>query len=97
MSGYYATHGHGQADNQNSQGDQAKPGDQGGDQSKTPPKPAGIPDNWIERPTDKNGGTEWVNPDNPNDRARVMPGNPDSPYPHQQGPYVSIKMADTAT
>ena len=53
-----------------------------------PPKPDGIPDDWIEKPTDTPGGTQWVNPDNPNDRVRVMPGNPDSPYPQQQGPYV---------
>lgn len=54
----------------------------------TPPKPAGVPDTWIEKPSNKGGGTEWVNPDNPNDRIRVMPGNPDSPNPSQRGPYV---------
>jgi len=45
------------------------------------PKPAGIPDEWIEKPTDEPGGKQYVNPENPNDRVRVMPGNPDSPYP----------------
>lgn len=52
------------------------------------PKPAGIPDNWIEKPSAKGGGTEWINPTNPNDRVRVMPGNPSSDYKEQQGPYV---------
>lgn len=31
---------------------------------------------------------EYVNPDDPNDRVRVMPGNPNSQYPHQRRPYV---------
>ena len=50
------------------------------------PKPAGIPDNWIEKPTDTPGGKEYVNPEDPNDRVRVMPGNPNSPYPNQRRP-----------
>jgi hypothetical protein len=53
-----------------------------------PTKPEGIPEDWVEKPADTSGGTQWVNPNNPNDRVSVMPGNPDSPYPHQQGPYV---------
>ena len=52
------------------------------------PKPDGIPDNWIERDTDTHGGRAYINPDNPNDRIRVMPGNPNSPYPSQRRPYV---------
>jgi hypothetical protein len=52
------------------------------------PKPDGIPDNWIERPTRKEGGKVYINPDNPNDCVRVMPGDPHSPIPSQRGPYV---------
>jgi hypothetical protein len=52
------------------------------------PKPEGIPDNWIERPSDKRGGKEYVNPDNPNDRVRVMPADPSSPYRSQRRLYV---------
>jgi len=52
------------------------------------PKPEGIPDNWIEKPTTAPGGREYINPDNPNDRVRVMPGNPNSDYPNQRRPYV---------
>jgi hypothetical protein len=52
------------------------------------PKPAGIPDDWIVRPTEKGGGTAYVNPANPNDRVRVMPGDPDSPFPMRRVPYV---------
>ena len=51
-------------------------------------KPAGVPDNWREEPTKGDGGRQWVNPDNPGDRVRVMPGNPDSPNPGQREPYV---------
>ena len=52
------------------------------------PKPQGIPDNWIERPTRKKGGTTYINPDNRNDLVRVMPGDPNSRYLWQRGPYV---------
>ncbi|HTT81317.1 MAG TPA: hypothetical protein VMF86_16720 [Stellaceae bacterium] len=52
------------------------------------PKPEGIPDNWIQRPTRTGGGMEYVNPRNPNDRVRVMPGNPNSRYANQRRPYV---------
>jgi hypothetical protein len=52
------------------------------------PKPQGIPDNWIEKPTIAPGGPEYINPDNPNERVRVMPGNPNSGHPNQGRPYV---------
>jgi hypothetical protein len=52
------------------------------------PKPEGIPDNWIEKSTDTSGGKEYINPNNPNDRVRVMPGNPISEYRSQQRAYV---------
>ncbi|MGV2051335.1 hemagglutinin repeat-containing protein [Agrobacterium sp. 22-209-1] len=51
-------------------------------------KPVGIPDTWLSKPTNKGGGTRYSNPDNPHDFVRVMPGNPDSPNPAQQQPYV---------
>jgi hypothetical protein len=52
------------------------------------PKPAGIPDNWVEKPTRIEGGMEYINPSNPNDRVRVMPGDPGSRYVSQRRPYV---------
>jgi hypothetical protein len=52
------------------------------------PKPEGIPDSWIEKPSDKKGGKEYINPTNRNDRVRVMPGNPSSKHPKQRRPYV---------
>jgi hypothetical protein len=52
------------------------------------PKPAGIPDNWIEKPTRIEGGMEYINPSNPNDRVRVMPGDPNSRNVCQRRPYV---------
>ncbi|NHO58119.1 hypothetical protein GOB86_13905 [Acetobacter lambici] len=51
-------------------------------------KPNGIPNNWIEKPTRKGGGVRYTNPENPNDFVRVMPGNSESPFPAQRGPYV---------
>jgi RHS repeat-associated protein len=51
-------------------------------------KPRGIPENWREEPTKGEGGRQWVNPDNPNDRVRSMPGNPNSPHPKSREPYV---------
>jgi RHS repeat-associated protein len=51
-------------------------------------RPAGLPPEWISRPTDGAGGTQWYNPNNPNQTVRVMPGDPSSPYPNSQRPYV---------
>ena len=56
--------------------------------SSTTARPEGVPDNWTAQPTKKGGGTEYVNPDNAHDRVRAMPGNPNSPNPAQQEPYV---------
>jgi RHS repeat-associated protein len=50
--------------------------------------PAGIPDHWDSKPSEKPGGTVYTNPENSNDFVRDMPGNPNSPSPAQQGPYV---------
>jgi RHS repeat-associated protein len=52
------------------------------------PKPAGIPDHWVEMPTKGDSGRQWVNPDNNGDRVRVMPGDPNSSNPAQREPYV---------
>jgi hypothetical protein len=52
------------------------------------PKPGGIPDNRMEKPSDKRGGKEYINPSNRNDRARVMPADPDSRHPEQRRPCV---------
>ena len=63
----------------------AKPPSSGGAEF---PRPAGVPSNWIAQPSKKGGGVTYVNPSNPHDRVRVMPGNPNSPNPAQQGPYI---------
>ncbi len=52
------------------------------------PKPPSIPGHWTAKPSSKNGGTNYVNPTNTNDRVRVMPGTPSSPRPESQRPYV---------
>ncbi|MCG8449056.1 MAG: hypothetical protein MI725_05690, partial [Pirellulales bacterium] len=56
-------------------------------------RPEGIPDGWRIRPTKGKGGVEYYNPKNPNESVRVMQGNPNSPYPNSQGPYVRQRDA----
>jgi RHS repeat-associated protein len=50
--------------------------------------PEGIPPDWVASPTKGAGGTKYVDPTNPGNSVRVMPGNPKSPYPNSQKPYV---------
>ena len=52
------------------------------------PKPKGVPDHWTKKTTKKNNGDAYINPKNPHERVRVMPGNPLSSNPFQQNPYV---------
>jgi hypothetical protein len=35
----------------------------------------------------------YINPENPHDQVRIMPGEPNSPHPAQQTPYVK-RMKD---
>ena len=50
---------------------------------------AGVPRNWTADETDGEGGVYYRNPDNSRyDNVRIMPGNPESPFPDQQNPYV---------
>ncbi len=51
-------------------------------------RPGGTPEHWIAKPTKKGGGVRYINPANPHDHVRVMPGDPNSPHPARQGPYV---------
>ena len=51
-------------------------------------RPEGVPTNWRIRPTEGEGGTMYINPNKPNETVRVMPGNPNSPYPNSRTPYV---------
>jgi len=50
--------------------------------------PFAIPDNYVAQPSDKGGGTRYVDPENSHNSVRVMPGTPNSPNPAQQNPYV---------
>ena len=50
---------------------------------------AGIPRDWSADEADGEGGVRYRNPNNPEqDYVRIMPGNPQSPNPAQQNPYV---------
>jgi len=51
-------------------------------------RPEGIPVGWRIRPTQGRGGVEFYNPKNPNEHVRIMPGNPNSPFPNSRAPYV---------
>ena len=51
--------------------------------------PRGIPSNWRIRSTKKGSGGVWYyDPANPGNAVRVMPGDPKSPWPRSQAPYV---------
>ena len=50
--------------------------------------PEGIPDSWRIRPTKGEGGTWYYDPANKGNAVRVMQGDPASPFPNSQSPYV---------
>ena len=52
------------------------------------PRPVGLPESWLAKPSKKGGGTKYHSPGNPHHSVRVMPGNPDSPFPNSRKPYV---------
>lgn len=54
-----------------------------------------IPSNWTFKPSKKGGGYVLSDPNNPNNNIRVMPGNPNSPNPAQQTPYVKYQNNGT--
>ena len=51
-------------------------------------KPDGIPKDWIVKPSKKKGGIQYINPNNPHERIRLMPGNPKSKHSSQHKPYI---------
>jgi hypothetical protein len=55
-------------------------------------RPEGLPESWDNKPTRNGDGMQYINPDNEHDRVRIMPGNPDSPNPAQQEPYVKRQI-----
>lgn len=50
-----------------------------------------APRGWIIKASDKGGGIKFVDPKNPHNNIRQMPGNPNSPNAAQQNPYVIFK------
>jgi hypothetical protein len=51
-------------------------------------RPKGVPADWVAKPSKTGGGTRFVDPANPHNSVRVMPGDPKSPFPNSQKPYV---------
>ena len=49
-----------------------------------------IPTGWITKTSKRGGGTIFQHPTNPHNSIRTMPGNPNSPWPSQQVPYVKF-------
>ena len=56
-------------------------------------RPAVVPDGWTEQPSRKGGGTVYVDPANPHNRVRVMPGDPNSPNPAMREPYMKVQVS----
>jgi hypothetical protein len=52
----------------------------------------GIPSDWTQNPSNKGGGVIYQDPNNPHNSIRFMPGNPNSPNPAQQNPYVIYRQ-----
>jgi RHS repeat-associated protein len=50
--------------------------------------PEGLPEGWRIGTTRGEGGVHYYDAQNPGNSVRVMPGNPNSPYPNSQSPYV---------
>jgi RHS repeat-associated protein len=55
-------------------------------------RPPNVPADWVKQPSKKGGGTVYVDPKNPHNRVRVMPGNPNSPNPAQRQPYMKVQV-----
>lgn len=55
---------------------------------KTYPRPSGIPGHFQVCISKKGAGIKYVDPVNPQNSIRVMPGKPHSHMPYQQNPYV---------
>jgi hypothetical protein len=53
-------------------------------------KGVAVPKGWITQASKKRGGLEFVDPKNPHNRIRQMPGNPNTPNSAQQNPYVKF-------
>ena len=51
-------------------------------------RPSSVPENWIMRPSKTGGGVRFIDPNNPHNSVRVMPGDPSSSYPNSRMPYV---------
>nr|WP_276328260.1 RHS repeat-associated core domain-containing protein [Leptospira adleri] len=60
--------------------------------SKTPTseKTISAPEGWITKSSKKGDGIVFQDPKNPHNTIREMPGNPKSPNPSQQNPYVKF-------
>jgi hypothetical protein len=51
-------------------------------------RPADVPTTWTIKQSKKGQGVIFSDPMNPGNSVRVMPGDPKSPFPNSQVPYV---------
>lgn len=56
--------------------------------TKRQPRPAGIPKDWIAKPSRKHEGMRYIDPKNSNNTVRTSPGNARSLFPESRRPYV---------
>src|SRR5690606_28553357 len=52
------------------------------------PRPEGIPIDWVRKRSKIGGGVRYIDPNNSGNSVRIMPGDPNSPFPNSQTPYV---------
>ena len=53
-------------------------------------RPAFVPKNWIEKPSNEGTGVKWVDPSNPHNSVRLEPAKPGSSNPGQQQDYMVV-------
>jgi hypothetical protein len=51
-------------------------------------RPPNVPSDWLMRPSKGPGGVRYMDPNNPHNSVRVMPGDVTEPHPNSQRPYV---------
>ena len=50
-----------------------------------------VPHGWGMKPSKNGGGMRFIDPKNEHNSIRYMPGDPKSPYPNSQNPYVRMQ------
>ncbi len=54
-------------------------------------RPDGVPEEWVEKISDKGEGKKYIDPNNKGNDVRIQRGNPESNFPSQRNDYVKWK------